>query len=242
MPLDNPADNFQDATRRAAAAGASSELPLPASRVAAAAPAKAKPKQKPKLASFMAQWFRQYHKSVTLVAAAALGAILYLVVLGPKLSAARVVAGREFDRVAETRARLASELSYLEKLASASRGAPQEAIRDIEEFLPSKPETPQILTSLEAIAASSGVLIDGIEFVIPEEDEAVTLSAELGLPSGVSFVEATLAIATSPYDSLKTLLANIEQNLRLMDVVAVVYSPAGKSYTITLRAYYLIAP
>ncbi|MBI2050612.1 MAG: hypothetical protein HYT31_02295 [Parcubacteria group bacterium] len=196
---------------------------------------------KPKLAGFMAQWFRQYYKLVTIAACAMLLVAGYLFLLGPKFSAARVVAGSEFDEAAAERSQLEERLGYLQKLERARAVAPSDALRDIEDFLPSDPGTPQLLTSLEAIAASSGVLIDGIEFVIPEGEEAAKAASGLSLPSGVSFVEVALAVASSPYDALKALLANIEANLRLMDVIAVAYSPASKSYTITLRAYYLLS-
>jgi len=196
---------------------------------------------KPQLASFMAQWFRQYHKLVTIAACAVLLVAGYLVLLGPKFSAARTVARSEFGEIAATRSQLEQQLAYLKKLERASTTAPSDTLRDIEELLPDDPGTPQLLTSLEAIAASSGVLIDGIEFVVPENEEAAETAIELGLPFGVSFVEVTLTVASSSYNELKALLANIEANLRLMDVIAVAYSPASKNYTIALRAYYLVS-
>ena len=106
-------------------------------------------------------------------------------------------------------------------------------------MLPADPATPQILTSLESIAAESGAVIDGIDLVIPEEKTRKDGDPGVLLPTGVSYVEVTLAVGAGPYESLKTMIKNIEANIRLMDVIAVVYSPISKSYTIILRAYYL---
>ncbi|MEK7188911.1 MAG: hypothetical protein AAB671_00175 [Patescibacteria group bacterium] len=198
------------------------------------------PAPAPKLTSFMAQWFRQYHKFTTAAVCVLIFLGGYAFLLMPAFSRGRLVAGAEFAKASATRSQLSEQLSYLKRLSGDSAQAVLGTLADIEAFLPDEPATPQILTSIEAIALSSGVAIDGIELVIPEDDAAAEAAGELGLPSGISFVEVTLAVAASSYDSLKTLLANIEANIRLMDVIAVVYSPSSKSYTITLRAYYLL--
>ena len=123
------------------------------------AKAKIKAKTKTRLASFMAQWFRQYYKLVTLAAIVVLLGAGCLMLLVPKLSRARLVAGSEFAEVAATRSQLSDQLSYLKKLSAASAAAPSATLRGIEELLPSDPATAQILTSVEAIALSSGVVV-----------------------------------------------------------------------------------
>ncbi|OJI07832.1 hypothetical protein BK004_00075 [bacterium CG10_46_32] len=201
---------------------------------------KKKPKAAPKLTSFMLQWFREYYYWVTGVACFVIVVAGYVLALSPKFSQARSVSGIEFQAVHTERQKLEQTLSYVTKLGSGKTAQSARTIRDVDDFLPLGPATPQILTSLESIARESGAVIDGIELVIPEEDESKKDSdSDIVLPAGVAFVEVTLAISASPYDKLKTLLSNIESNIRLMDVIAVVYSPIGKSYTIILRAYYL---
>lgn len=200
---------------------------------------KKKPPPKKALASFMSQWFSQYYRSVTVAACLALLAAGYLVLLSPKLSSARVISGEQLQVVAAERRGFEQTLAYAARLGSGQTTTALRTVQEVDDLLPTGPATPQILTSLETIARESGVVIDGIELVIPEEEAKKDAASEVNLPSGVSFVEVTLSIAASPYEVTKTLLKNIEANIRLMDVIAVVYSPNGKSYTVILRAYYL---
>ncbi|MBI2636837.1 MAG: hypothetical protein HYW81_01450 [Parcubacteria group bacterium] len=200
---------------------------------------KKKEAQKPKLQSFMRQWFEQYCRLVTVAACAVLLAAGYAFLLAPKLARARSISGEQFLVVRHEREALELRLGYAAKLGAGSAAARGRTIKQVDDLLPSDPATPQILTSLETIAAESGAVIDGIELVVPDEKTRKDADSDVVLPAGVSYVEVTLAVGAGPYEALKTLLKNIEANIRLMDVIAVVYSPIGKSYTIILRAYYL---
>ncbi|MBI2636834.1 MAG: hypothetical protein HYW81_01435 [Parcubacteria group bacterium] len=196
--------------------------------------------EKPKLASFMSEWFVQYYRAVTLAACLVIFAALYALALHPKLARSRSISGGELRAVQGERYTLERQLGYLAKLSAESGRASAATIKDVRDLLPSDPATPQILTSLENIAHESGVVIDAVELVVPIEADESAAASDVVLPLGVSFVEVTLSVAASPYGALKTLLKNIEANIRLMDVMAVVYSPIGKSYSITLRAYYFL--
>ncbi len=209
------------------------------SGIATSTPPKKKEAQKPKLQSFMRQWFEQYCRLVTAAACAVLLVAGYAFLLAPKLAVARSISGDQFQAVRREREALELRLAYAAKLGAGSTAVPGRTKKLVDDLLPADPATPQILTSLESIAAESGVVIDGIELVIPEETAPKDADSGVLLPAGVSYVEVTLAVGAGPYSQLKTLLANIEANIRLMDVIAVVYSPIGKSYTIILRAYYL---
>jgi hypothetical protein len=205
-------------------------------------PAKSKKKQTAnKVAiSFMAAWFRQYHKQVSIVVSVVLLVVGYLFFLGPKFSITRTIAGIEFQQSLEERSRLESELGYLAKLESSRSGISSGDIETIDSLLPSEPLTPQILTSLEGIARKSGAVIESIELTLFEDDEDEP-SDDVGfiVPGNVSIVEISVAVESGPYSELKLFLENLEKNIRLMDVAAISYSPVGKSYNITMRAYYL---
>ena len=125
------------------------------------------------------------------------------------------------------------------QLEADKSGVSARDLKNINDLLPDSPATPQILTSIESISRESGVVIEAIELVLPEDSEETDKEALSLLPSGVAVVEVSITIASSSYDTLKTLLSNIEKNIRLMDVIAITYTPIGKSYNITLQAYYM---
>ncbi|MAG28580.1 hypothetical protein CL632_00320 [bacterium] len=200
----------------------------------------AKKKEKPVAINFMAQWFNQYYMQVSIAMSLIILVFGYLFVLGPKLAAARQVSGEAYNEVIIERAELEQKLAYLSKLESSSAIISAKDIENIDVMIPSSPLTPQILTSIEDIARTSGVIIEGIDFVVPDE-QLIKPDEELSyiLPQGISVVEVSLAVASSPYDTLKIFLSNLEKNIRLMDVSSITYTPVGTNYTIILRAYYL---
>ncbi|MBU2575938.1 hypothetical protein KKF64_02535 [Patescibacteria group bacterium] len=196
-----------------------------------------KDKKKEHVKKFMRMWFDQYFKMVTVVGCAVLLVASYVFVLHPQVSRARDLRGNARKSALEDQEKLQNQLDYLVRAQTDRRRISMKEIDNIDLLLPSSPSTPQILTSLEAIAKSSNADIESIDLVILDPDELSESDAHL--PSGVWVVEIGASISSGSYDDLKSFLSDLEKNIRLMDVVAVVYSPIGKSYNVTIRSYYL---
>lgn len=199
------------------------------------------PKEKDKkkqVKQFMGQWFEQYFKFVTIAACIILLAASSVFVLYPEFIKARSLSGTKYEKVIQHQQGLQAQLDYLIRAQADKRKITQQDIKNIGLLLPSDPATAQILTSLEDIAKQSNAAIEGVDLVILDQEE---MSDEdiAELPSGINIVEINATVASSPYNSLKDFLSTIEKNIRIMDVIAVTYSPIGKSYTLTIRAYYM---
>ena len=207
-----------------------------------AAQVKRKQKQKEQLQRYMAAWFRQYYQQATIAVCVVLFLAGFMVAIRPKFVQARAVTKSQFEELINDQRKLSAKLEYLVAI-NAERDAT--AVRDIERItaaLPSGPDTPELITSIEAIARDSGVVVESMELAVidpgsftgEDVDENIT-----NLPEKVQVVEMNLAITTGPYDELKTFLAALERSLRLIDVAGITYSPRGKSYILVTRSYFL---
>lgn len=189
---------------------------------------------------FMVLWFGRYFKMVSIASCVFLFLLSYVFILHSRVSQIRSLRGNKYEQVVFEREKLQNQLDYLVRAQKDKTNISLQEIEDIGIILPSEPAYPQILTSLEDIAKSSNVTIEGIDLVIldPAEISKPDSGINYTVPEGVYIVEITLNVATGPYDDLKNFVLNIEKNMRLMDVIALVYSPIGKSYNLAIRSYY----
>lgn len=193
--------------------------------------------------SFMSRWFRQYFKYVSVFICFLVFCVLYYFVIHPRIISANNFRVIEYAQVIGEQKKLKDLLNYLLTAQKAKSSISEQDIENIDYIISDEPNIPQILVSLEDIAAGSGVVIEGIEFTLYESEEGENSQmydgSSLAVIDGVSFVEVSLSVKAAPYDSFKDFLYKIEQNRRLMDVVGIIYTPEGKDYGITIRSYYL---
>jgi len=194
--------------------------------------------------SYLLRWFLQYYRLVTAAACILLLVLGYFLLLSPKLTRARTMEAAKLTEEQERQKNLELKLQYLVALSKKRSETSDADVQKITAMLPSAPAVPELLASLEGIARESKVTIEGVEFSLIEEVKAKNKNkesapAEDNLPPGVKALEATVSVSAAPYTDLKIFLTNIEASLRLLDVVALLYSPVAKSYTITVRTYYL---
>jgi len=197
-------------------------------------------KKASKLQSFMLVWFRQYYRYVTAGSCVVLLLLGFFLALQPKLSSARSFSAEKLPEALQKQQYLEHMVQYLESVQREQRLPQNSGAQKLSEALPQDPQTAELLTVLEEVARSSGVTIKGMEFVVIEPDAESKELSELfsTLPAGVQVVEAALSVGTGPYDSLKSLLDNMEKSLRLLDVVGLSYSPLGNAYALTVRSYF----
>lgn len=203
------------------------------------APASA-PAPKPKT-SFMVAWFLQYYKFATAGVCLLLLILSYFLIISPKIAAVQNIATTVLQEEQDKETALKKRIEYLVNLEAARKQISDEDIRRIDDILPSEPGVPELLASLESISAASSVELESIQF--SKLETAAGKGGEKGkgsgLPAGVQGLEIQLAVGNTPYSNVKTLVSNIEKSLRLLDVAALIFSPAAKTYSLTVRSYYL---
>lgn len=192
--------------------------------------------------SYLLRWFLQYYRLATAGVCILILGLGYFLLISPKLTQARTMAAAKLVAEEERQQNLERKLQYLASLSKKRAETSDAEVRNIAVMLPTGPAVPELLASLDGIARESQVTVEGVElsFIEPvKTDDKLKGAALDSLPPDVRALEASVNVTATAYGALKTFLANIEHSLRLMDVTALLYSPSAKSYTITVRAYYL---
>lgn len=114
---------------------------------------------------------------------------------------------------------------------------------------------PDLIVWLETLASQNGMQLLGIQAepnVLDENDGGASFSPGLAAnftefsknnfstsvlkPNSVSI---TLKLQGGSYISMKNFLGNVEESLRLMDVLSFSFSPTAQTNTVILEAYYI---
>ena len=121
-------------------------------------------------------------------------------------------------------------------------------LQKINYLLPSEPEAEEILVQLESIVLRNGLLLSSVrldwEKAEPQGESrkpaALGENSEEGeMLQEIGRVRATLGVTGADYTALKNLLKTLENNLRLIDVESIVFSPDEDTVTLTMSFYYL---
>ncbi len=137
---------------------------------------------------------------------------------------------------------ITTESNYLKGLkgsVSAAQSISPDVLSEIDQALPPSQNIPSLLSQLGSAADRNGVKIDSLTFneqqVLQPQSATETLRL---LPMDVQ-----LSIQTKTYFDLKRFLSDLENSLRLMDVVGISSSEAtaGKTtYLLQLRVYSMV--
>lgn len=123
-------------------------------------------------------------------------------------------------------------LAQLNQLNSIYNKVNPDDLKKIENLLPSRAETEDLLSQLEAIAANNGLLLTSLEVDTGNKNKNVNLSA-------VDKIKIKMNVVGLDYVGLKNILRTIENNLRLMDIVNLSFSPAESAASFEIDTYYL---
>lgn len=200
-----------------------------------ASPPPAPPKPK---SSFMGDWWLQYYKLATGGACLLILGLSYWFLLSPKIDKVRNIASTVLSEERAKEAALKTRIEYLVNLETLRRQIAEEDIARVDQMLPSEPGVPELFASLESIALESFVKLENIQFSKLETKPASGDKRSIA-PGGAEALSIQLTVANTPYSNVKTLVTNIETSLRLLDVTALLYSPAAKTYSLTVSSYYL---
>lgn len=109
----------------------------------------------------------------------------------------------------------------------------------IEAMLPNEIDEAGLFTLFEFLAKKNKIIVLGVD--ISEKE-----STEILKNSGVMEIQASLNLTAGPdaedsYGDFKKFLADLEANLRLMDIVSINYTPETATYAMNLKTYRMTA-
>ncbi len=148
-----------------------------------------------------------------------------------------------------------AHLAQLNKLKAEYEKISPEGIKKIEIMLPSEKFYEEQFVQLESIVLKNGLLLTSLQ-ISPEElpsgkesaaakaknsQPEKNKAAEAGLPEEVTKIKIAMNVAGVDYLGLKNLLYVLENNLQLIDITNLSFSPDQKSATLEMHAYYFVS-
>lgn len=129
-------------------------------------------------------------------------------------------------------------LANIDELSAKYESA-QDDIDKLKLAIPSEPQIPELLIQIEDLVKSNGLVLGNIGFTL----EGPTAEEGSSQTNGIRIIKLNLN-ADGTYENLKNLLKDIENNIRLMDVIMFTFGEPDKEtgfskFDISLNAYYL---
>lgn len=146
-------------------------------------------------------------------------------------------------------------LAQLNKLKAEYEKISPEDIKKIETMLPSEEFYEELFVQLEPIVLKNGLLLTSMQISpegIPSGKESAgakarnnspekNKAAEDILPEEITKIKIAMSVAGVDYLGLKNLLYALENNLQLIDITNLSFSPDQKGVTIEMFAYYFVS-
>lgn len=143
-----------------------------------------------------------------------------------------------------------NQLKYLQELQdlkSVYETISQKDIDKVLAILPDEQTHEDLLSQVETIILKNGLLLKSLSVEAEGKDKSQrSISTTSGggnkedsIPSEIGKVKINMSIIGTDYERFKQLLFVLENNLRLMDIDNLSFSPNEKSTTLSLVTYYL---
>lgn len=135
-------------------------------------------------------------------------------------------------------------VSDLRKVNAEYRAIDQASLERMRKFLPTKPETEELLVQLEALSNVHGLSLTSVN-LSPEGKKsggspfAASGGSGASLAADIGRVKISVAAKNVDYNLIKNYLDTLERSLRLLDVFNVSYYPALGTMNLEIYAYYL---
>jgi len=126
-----------------------------------------------------------------------------------------------------------SYLAQLNRLNVTYGKITDEQKNKINKLLPEEPEAEKLMAQLEVLMRENGVPISSL-FVKFDEEKSENLNNK-----DIAEVNISISLAGLNYNTIKNLLNSIENNLRILDVRSLQFSPEGGPASLEIVAYYL---
>jgi len=139
-------------------------------------------------------------------------------------------------------------LDKLKNLVTVFRSVKSSEIKKIDYILKKKDVPEELFTQVEAIVKKNGLLLNSLKIESGEREsksssQKVSIGGEektgVSLPPEIGKTKATLEVWGADYFGLKSLLTSMENNLMLMDVISVGFSPEGNFVQLVFYTYHL---
>jgi len=186
------------------------------------------PKNNNKLNLFLNKYFSIF--LVFLVIVILIGA--YLLILRPKFQATLGVIEKNLEEQQKLYFGQQKKLVNLQAINAVYKQISAEDLKKFDNILPTDYPPEALFGELEEVIKQSGFILSNVN-VNKEE-----LLAEGEASASVGRMVINLSLGAVDYSGLKSLLKKLENNLRLLDIQDVAFSPADESLNLTMAAYY----
>lgn len=191
--------------------------------------------------NFLIKLWRRHYKLVTGVVCLFVLISAYFTVIAKKIDEFYKISEDHLAKQVAEKKELEKRLSYLLSLDAQRKQISDNDINQVLTMLPGTPEIPTILASIEAIAKVSGTKLRSVAISLPKPEASTgNIQGKKAniLSSNVRVAEARMVIESTPYDDVKTFLANLEKSRRILDIVSLSYDPNSQNYNVVALAYY----
>jgi hypothetical protein len=154
--------------------------------------------------------------------------VAYALLFIPKLG--RLVSGGDLD-MAPYAARLDETRAYdqqLQTLQSAYDAVTPDRRAGVEQMIPAGTDTQSLYAVFDSLAAQNGMVLISVSTAL----DSATMTQ-----SGRQVVQVSINLAGGTYPALKTFLAALEHEQRIIDVQSIVFGKDSSDYAITADAY-----
>ncbi|MFA6524744.1 MAG: type 4a pilus biogenesis protein PilO [Patescibacteria group bacterium] len=156
----------------------------------------------------------------------------------------------DYEQKKQTLVAKKAELSELIKLKEDLAKISSVEKERLQKILPTAKEIPDIFLQMERLAVESGLKVSRISIKDAGSKQSAATSETNGkkantiLLSGIQTITVSLSVeGDSSYESLKILLDNIEDNMRIIDLDSLSFIPSAEmsegAFSLNLNTYYL---
>lgn len=157
----------------------------------------------------------------------------------------------DYERKQQTLEAKKKELSELQELQEELSHVTTVEIERLKRILPSSKEIPDIFLQMESLARESGLNVSRVSITEAGARQSDSSNSSTTTKnkktstvqaSGIQTINISLTVeGNTTYDSLKILLDNIEDNMRIVDLDSLSYEKSEEegSFSLNLATYYL---
>jgi Tfp pilus assembly protein PilO len=151
----------------------------------------------------------------------------------------------QYEKISETQRKIETQkvflnsqnntLADIKKLIANYESISQADREKLASMLPETVDEPGLFVLFETLASKNKMSLLAID--ISEKEPPADLKS-----LGIKEVDIAANLSGGEYANMKNLLGDIESNLRLMDIMAVNYTPDTASLTLNIKTYHLDLP
>lgn len=187
----------------------------------------------------------RYFRLIIIAVCILLIAASYLYLIKPKYSKISEIETKSKENNEAIRNDLASYYLQLEKYSQSYEKIDQEIVDKINIMLPENSKSEELLSQIEDIVRNRALSLSSIEIEVDETKSSASnikaganKDAKGSLPANVGIMKIKLEVLGVNYEKLKNLLSSLENNLRLMDIENLEFSPTDRKASFEISTYY----